>query len=74
MKNKQLTPFQRDLVKILFREKVISTSIVQRKLRCSFLKACELIEFAAANGYISKELPREVNHEKIKDLLKSESR
>jgi hypothetical protein len=74
MKNKKLTPYQSDLIKMLFKGDKISTTMVQSKLRCSFWKACELIDWAAKNGYISDELPRTVNHDKIKLFLKSESR
>ncbi len=70
MKRKNtLTPHQKQLLKLLFKCSSIRVQHVQAKLRVSFFKAVELIEWASLLGLISNDQPREIYHEKVKQAL-----
>jgi len=74
MKQKKITPYQLEVVTLLFTTEVVRVSKIQSKLRCSYLKACELLDWCQANNLVSKELPREVHQDNVKELLQTHSK
>jgi len=73
-KQKTLSPNQLELIKLLFTTDVVRVSKIQSKIRSSYLKACELLDWCQANNLVSKELPREVHQDNVKELLQTHSK